>query len=597
MFDFRRSYDCGSLSSVNIGEKVTLSGWVNRRRDHGGLIFIDLRDRYGITQLLFDPKISKLAHEKASSLRNEWVISILGEVVSRGEGLTNANLSTGEIEIKVETLEILSEAKTPPFSIADESLEVNEELRLKYRYLDMRRGHLQKNLIMRHKIMLAARNYFDSEGFVEVSTPILSKSTPEGARDFLVPSRVYPGNFYALPQSPQLFKQLLMVGGMDKYFQIAPCFRDEDLRADRQPEFTQIDVEMSFNTPHAIFKVIEGLMKAVFKKCLNVDLLTPFPHLSYKECMETYGSDKPDLRYDMKLVRLDDLIKKSDFKLLVDHVKKGNSVKAICVKEGSDTSRKTIEETYTRIVSQFGVHGLSFMKKGSEGVTSSITKFFDIELLKEIEERMFLENGDMILIAAEEDSKLNPALDQLRRYIAKERNLIVKDSLKFLWVDNFPLFSIDKESGQMQSENHPFTSPHFEDLALLETDPLKVRSLSYDLVLNGYEMASGSQRIHDSKLQEKMFRLLKLTEDEIKARFGYFVEALQYGTPPHLGLAVGLDRLTMIMSGTDNIRDVIAFPKTQKGSDLMSESPSKVPPAHLKELRIHPLEEEEIIWK
>lgn len=596
MFDFRRSYNCGSLNSSNIGERVTLSGWVHKRRDHGGLIFIDLRDRFGLTQLVFDPKISSLAHEKAAVLRSEWVISIIGEVVSRGEGMANPNLATGEIEVKIETLEILSPAKTPPFSISDDNIDVNEELRLKYRYLDMRRGDLPKKLLLRHKVMLETRNYLSSNDFIEISTPILSKSTPEGARDYLVPSRIYPGNFYALPQSPQLFKQILMVGGMDKYFQIANCFRDEDLRADRQPEFMQIDIEMSFGTPPDIFIIIEGLMKVVFKECLQVDVLTPFPHLSYKECMERYGCDKPDLRYGMELVRIDDIIQKSAFNLLIDHLKKGHSVKAICIKGGENISRKTIEESYTQLVAKFGLKGLAWMKKGKEGFSSSIVKFFDETLLKALEERLKIENGDLVLIGAEQDSRLNQALDQLRRFIAKERNLINKKELKFLWVDDFPLFSLDKETGGIQSEHHPFTSPHFEDMALLEKSPLEVRAQAYDLVLNGYELASGSQRIHNSDLQEKIFKIINLSREDIKNRFGYFLEALQYGTPPHLGLAIGLDRLTMLMSGTENIRDVIAFPKTQKGSDLMSQSPSTVSENQLKELKIQNLEQEEIVW-
>ncbi len=594
MFDYRRTYDCGHLRKKNIGEKITLSGWVNRRRDHGGLIFIDLRDRFGLTQLVFDPKLAKLAHEKASDLRSEWVISIYGEVIPRSEGMANPNLATGDIEVEVETLEILSQAKTPPFSICDENIEVNEELRLKYRYLDIRRGDVIKKLLIRHKITLAVRNFLHSQNFIEVNTPVLAKTTPEGSRDYLVPSRIYPGNFYALSQSPQIFKQLLMVAGLDRYFQIANCFRDEDMRADRQPEFTQIDMEMSFGKIDDLFSIVENMMKSIFKETLDIEILTPFPKMPYKEAMEKYGTDKPDTRIDMILHRIDDIAKKSTFSVFLDQLKADGVIKALCVKGGENISRKQIDE-YTSFVGKFGLNGLAWMKKSQNGFSSSIVKFFDESLLNEIEKRLNVENGDLILIGAEKEERVNQALDHLRRRIAKERNLINENKFNFLWVTEFPMFGIDTTTGNLQSQNHPFTSPNFEDIDLLDKEPLKVRALAYDLVLNGYELSSGSQRIHDSTLQNKIFQLLNLSEKEINQKFGYFVEALKYGTPPHLGMGLGLDRITMVLSKTDNIRDVIAFPKTQKASDLMMQTPSPASKEQLKELNLK-TEPEEIFW-
>ncbi|MBI5345555.1 MAG: aspartate--tRNA ligase [Chlamydiae bacterium] len=594
MFDFRRTYDCRTLNKLHIGEKVTLSGWVNKRRDHGGLIFIDLRDRFGLTQLVFDPKLSLSIHEKASEIRNEWVISIHGKVIPRAEGMVNPKLSTGEIEVQVEELEILSKALTPPFSICDSTIDVNEETRLKYRYLDIRRGDVSSKLVMRHKLMLAVRNFMDSQNFLEITTPILCKSTPEGARDYLVASRVYPGNFYALPQSPQIFKQLLMISGMDRYFQIAQCFRDEDLRADRQPEFTQIDIEMSFNTPEGLFEICENLMQHIFQTCLGIDIGAPFPHMSHKEALEKYGTDKPDVRFDMPLVRLDDIVQKSTFSVLLEELKNEGVVKALCVKNGAEISRKQIEE-YESVVGKFGIKGLAWMKKSPEGFTSSIVKFFSEDLLKEIENRMNVENNDLILIAAGPQDRVNQGLDHLRRHIARQRNLIKENVFEFLWVMDFPMFTIDKETNDITAEHHPFTSPNFEDMHLLDKDPLKVRALAYDLVLNGYELASGSQRIHDSALQAKIFKLLKFSDEDLKAKFGFFIDALKYGTPPHLGCALGLDRIVMILTKTENIRDVIAFPKTQKASDVMLQAPSPATSQQLKELKLK-AEPEKIAW-
>lgn len=584
MVDYRRTHSCGMLRSEDIDKTVTLSGWVHRFRDHGGLIFIDLRDRFGLTQLVFDPNQNPPAHAKAEKLRSEWVISIKGKVRARRPGMSNPKLATGDIEILVDDLEILSKAHTPPFSICDESIDVNEELRLKYRYLDIRRGDIAKKLTARHQVMMATRKYLDQQGFLEIATPILGKSTPEGARDYLVPSRIYPGSFYALPQSPQIFKQLLMVSGMDRYFQIAQCFRDEDLRADRQPEFTQIDMEMSFGIPEDLQTIIEGLLKSIFQSS-GIDIQTPFRRIPHSVCMEKYGCDRPDLRFGMELKTLDDIAKESTFTVFHDQLRNGGIVKGLCVKGGADISRKGIEE-YTEFVARLGVQGLAWMKQQPEGLSSSIVKFFSEEQQQKLIERLEISAGDLIFMIADTPQRTNQALDHLRRKIARDRCLVDPSKYEFLWVTDFPLFSWDEELGRLQSEHHPFTSPNPDDLHLMETAPLKVRSSGYDIVLNGYEIGGGSQRIHDSELQQKIFENLKLTPTELKEKFGFFLEALSYGTPPHLGIALGLDRLIMILTHTENIRDVIAFPKTQKGSDLMLESPSPVASAQLKELQL-----------
>jgi aspartyl-tRNA synthetase len=594
VFNYRRTHTCGALTASHINSEITLSGWVHRRRDHGGLIFIDLRDRFGITQLVFDPKLTPEAHEHASRLRSEWVISIRGKVIPRAPGMANPKMATGEIEIEVKELAILSSAKTPPFSICDETVDVNEELRLKYRYLDIRRGEIAKNLVVRHKAMMATRNFLSSHGFLEVTTPILGKSTPEGARDYLVPARVYPGNFYALPQSPQIFKQLLMISGMDRYFQIAQCFRDEDLRADRQPEFTQIDIEMSFGFPEDLHRLMEGLVSSLFKECVGISINTPFPYLSYKECMERYGSDKPDTRFDLPLVRLDDIAKRSTFSVFLEQLAAGGIVKSICVKGGAETSRREIDG-YSEFASKFGLGGIAWMKKTEEGLTSSVTKFFTPELLREIETIHQANVGDLILFAAGPEERVNQGLDHLRRKIAKEKNLIPPGKLSFLWVTDFPLFELNEETKQIESKHNPFTSPHFDDLHLVDSAPLEVRAQAYDLVLNGYEIGGGAQRIHSAEMQEKVFKLLRLSPKDINERFGFFVEALKYGTPPDLGIALGLDRLVMLLTGTDNIRDVIAFPKTQKASDVMMQCPSAVDEKQLKELELQ-CEATEIPW-
>ncbi|KAF3361583.1 Aspartate--tRNA(Asp/Asn) ligase [Chlamydiales bacterium STE3] len=594
MFDFSRTHTCGDLKKSDIGKKVTLSGWVHRRRDHGGLIFIDLRDRYGLTQLVFDPQKNSKNHHIAETLRSEWSISIKGEVIPRIEAMVNPKLPTGEIEIAVDELEVLSKAKTPPFSICDETIEVHEDLRLKYRYLDIRRGDVAKNLILRHKAMMASRAYLDKSHFVEINTPILGKSTPEGARDYLVPARLHSGAFYALPQSPQLFKQLLMVAGMDRYFQFATCFRDEDLRSDRQPEFTQIDIEMSYANPALLFPIVEGLISAIFKACLNVEIPSSFKRITYQESMARFGTDKPDLRFSMELKELSRIVKDSSFSVFLEQLGLGGIVKGLCVKGGADISRKGIED-YTQFVNRLGINGLAWMRYQQQALSSNIVKFFSAEQQKKLIETLNVEEGDLIFMIADAPQKCNQALDHLRRKIAKDRHLIASNAYEFLWVTDFPLFAWNYEEKRLESMHHPFTSPHFEDLDLIEKEPLKMRSSGYDLVLNGYEIGGGSQRIHNSELQEKIFKALKLTEEEIHSKFGFFVDALKYGTPPHLGIALGFDRVMMLIAKTENIRDVIAFPKTQKGSDLMMECPANVAKEQLKELKIK-VEDEQFSW-
>jgi aspartyl-tRNA synthetase len=585
MVDYIRTHYCHELRKENISETVNLSGWVNRRRDHGGLIFIDLRDRFGLTQLVFDPKVNEEAHQLADSLRSEWVITIKGKVIPRSEGMANPNLVTGDIEIEVITLNVLSKAKTPPFSVCDDLIEANEELRLKYRYLDLRRGDISKNLILRHKISQATRNFLDQESFIEITTPILGKSTPEGARDYLVPSRVHPGNFYALPQSPQLFKQLCMVGGMDRYYQIATCFRDEDLRANRQPEFAQIDIEASFLKPSLFFPIIEKMLQTIFKKVGVGELSSPFESMTYKECLNKYGTDKPDLRFAMPLFNASSIASESNFTVFKKVIEDEGVVKGLCVKGGANISRKQID-AYTAFIAKLGVNGLAWMKVQENKLHSNIVKFFSEEQQQDLLALTGAQNDDIIFMVAEKEKKANQALDHLRRKLAQDRQLIKKDDYKFLWVIDFPLFNYDEETKQLHSEHHPFTSPFEDDIHLMDTEPLKVRSSSYDLVLNGHELASGSQRIHDPDLQKKVFEALKISAEDIENRFGFFVNSLAFGTPPHLGIALGLDRLCMVLCHTENIRDVIAFPKTQKASDLMNESPALISDEQLKELKI-----------
>lgn len=580
-----RTHHLNELTKKDIGKNVTLSGWVNRRRDHGGLIFIDLRDRYGITQIVFDPTIDKDSHALAEQLRSEWVITISGKVRSRGENMANPNLYTGEIEVETTTLKVNSKSPTPPFSIADDSIDVQDELRLTYRYLDLRRKELKEILTMRSKATNIIRNYLVNNEFLEVETPILTKSTPEGARDYVVPSRIHPHHFYALPQSPQIYKQLLMISGMDRYFQVARCFRDEDLRADRQPEFTQVDIEMSFNTHEDIIQMTEGLFKNLWKECKGIDLNIPFKRYTHNECMEKYGTDRPDLRFAMEFINVEKIAKKSTFSIFKSALEKGDIIRAINVPGGASLSRREIDEL-TTFTKQFGLGGLAWMKVSEEGLNSNIVKFFDSDLQKEILSICKSSPSDLILFAAAERSIVEQSLDHLRRHLAEKLDLIDENALEFLWVIDFPLFEVDKETKTLTSVHHPFTSPMEEDLHLLDSDPLSVRSNAYDLVLNGAELGGGSIRIHDSELQRKIFSLLQLTDNEIEEKFGFLTKALSYGAPPHGGIAFGLDRIMMLLTGACSIKDVIAFPKTQKASDLMMAAPSKVSNRQLEELSI-----------
>ena len=579
-----RTMTCGEARPSHVGQKAILSGWVHRSRNLGSMVFIDLRDRFGITQVLFDPRFSpKEVYEAAKHLRSEFVICVEGEIVQRES--PNPKIPTGMIELRPHKLTVLSEASVPPFPIADETIEPHEDVRLQYRYLDMRRGHILSSLLVRHTAMQATRAALCEQGFTEVTTPMLSKATPEGSRDYLVPSRIHQGEFYALPQSPQMYKQLLMIGGLDRYFQIATCCRDEDLRADRQPEFHQIDVEMSFATREQLFPVAEKVLQRIFRECKGVELKAPFRQLTYRECLERYGSDKPDVRFGMELVDLSDLAKRTTFAPFAEALASKGSVRGLPVPGGAAFSRKVIDE-YQQLVSQFGFKGIGWIRKTPEGLQGSILKNIEQEDQALWSERLGLKEGDLGFILAGPTKRLLQALDQLRRRLGKDLNLIDPTRYEPLWVIDFPLFSWNEDENKLESENHPFTSPNFDDIEMLERDPLAVRSLGYDLVLNGYEICSGSQRIHDSRLQERIFRLLGYTDEERALRFGFFVEALTYGTPPHLGLAMGVDRITMILTGTENIRDVVAFPKNQRAMDLMTVAPSEVTLQQLQELGI-----------
>ncbi|GAB4556599.1 MAG: aspartate--tRNA ligase [Geothermobacteraceae bacterium] len=581
---WKRTHYCGDLKAEHTGEQVCLMGWVQRRRDHGGLIFIDLRDRTGIVQLALDPDRDPEAHAKADQVRSEWVVAAIGKVSKRPEGMVNPKLKTGEVEIEVSELRILNQAETPPFML-DEYTEVAENLRLKYRYLDLRRPAVQDCLIMRHKVTRTVRSYLDENGFLDIETPVLTKSTPEGARDYLVPSRVNQGTFYALPQSPQIFKQLLMVSGFDRYAQIVKCFRDEDLRADRQPEFTQIDCEMSFVDRDDVITMMEGMIARVFKETLGVEVELPMARMTYAEALDRYGVDNPDLRFALELVDLTDIVRGCGFKVFADVAEKGGLVKAINVKGGATFSRKDLDDL-TDFVGIYGAKGLAWVKVNADGWQSPIAKFFQDEELKAIEQALGAETGDLLLFVADKAATANEALGRLRQHLGHKLGMAKKDDYRFVWITDFPLLEWDEEEKRHVAVHHPFTAPMDEDIPLLDSDPGKARAKAYDLVLNGSEIGGGSIRIHDQTIQARMFELLGIGEEEAQAKFGFLLDALKYGAPPHGGIAFGLDRLTMILAGTDSIRDVIAFPKTQKATCLLSEAPSPVDEKQLRELGI-----------
>jgi aspartyl-tRNA synthetase len=582
--DLKRTDYCGDLRKRDTNREVSLMGWVQRRRDLGGLIFVELRDRQGVVQVVFNPGLSPEAHEKAQSLRSEYVVGVKGEVVVRPEGTANPKLGTGEIEVIAKELKILNVSKTPPFPIEDDA-EVAEETRLKYRYLDLRRPRLQRNLILRHQVAKEVRNYFDRLGFLEIETPMLTKSTPEGARDYLVPSRLNAGHFYALPQSPQLFKQILMVAGYDRYFQIVRCFRDEDLRSDRQPEFTQIDVEMSFITVEDIQRTMEGLMAHIFKEVLGVTLDIPFPVLSYEEAINRYGVDKPDTRFGMELRDVSEQLRASSFKVFREVLEGGGVIKAINVKGGDAFSRKEIDDL-TRIVEGYGARGLISVKVSGNGWQSSIQKFITEEERKAIEERLEAADGDLLIFIAGVPKVVQQALANLRLHLGQKLGLIDPDLYRFVWILDFPLLEFDEAEGRFVAVHHPFTAPKDEDIPKLREHPESVKAKAYDLVLNGSEIGGGSIRNHLREVQSLLFEKLGMGEEEAKERFGFLLEALEYGTPPHGGIAFGFDRLIMILSHSESIRDVIAFPKTQKATCLMTDAPSRVDPKQLDELWI-----------
>ncbi|QSB49963.1 aspartate--tRNA ligase [Parageobacillus toebii] len=582
---FGRTYYCGEITEKAIGEKVVLKGWVQKRRDLGGLIFIDLRDRTGIVQVVFSPEVSKEALNVAEKVRNEYVLSVEGTVVAREEGTINPNLPTGKIEIQAERITIINEAKTPPFVIADQT-DVAEEVRLKYRYLDLRRPVMFRTLQLRHRVTKAIRDFLDGEGFLEVETPILTKSTPEGARDYLVPSRVHPGEFYALPQSPQIFKQLLMVAGFERYYQIARCFRDEDLRADRQPEFTQIDIETSFMSQEEIMQLTERMMAYVMKMAKGIDISLPFPRMSYDEAMSRYGSDKPDTRFGLELVDVSEIVKNSSFKVFAGAIVNGGQVKAINVKGAADQySRKDID-ALAEFVARYGAKGLAWLKVEEDGLKGPIAKFFTEEEQNGLIRTLEAEAGDLLLFVADHKTVVANALGALRVKLGKDLNLIDETKFNFLWITDWPLLEYDEEDGRYYAAHHPFTMPVREDLPQLETNPEKVRAQAYDLVLNGYELGGGSMRIFEREVQEKMFRALGFTEEEARKQFGFLLEAFEYGTPPHGGIALGLDRLVMLLAGRTNLRDTIAFPKTASASCLLTEAPSPVSEQQLEELHL-----------
>ena len=580
---FKSAYN-GTLTKKDIGKEVKLAGWVLRRRDHGGVIFVDLRDRTGFAQIVFNPQVNEEAHNKAQDLRSEYVISVEGHVRARSEDMINPKIPTGEIEVMVEKLELLNVSETPPFMLEDD-IDTNEEIRLKYRYLDLRRPKVFNNLYYRFLITNAFRKHLAENGFIDVETPILNKSTPEGARDFLVPSRLSAGDFYALPQSPQIFKQILMIGGFDRYYQIAKCFRDEDLRADRQPEFTQVDIETSFLSTDEFLSIMEKVIADIVKDVYNIDLPLPLPRLSYKEAMENYGSDKPDTRFDLKLINVEDAVRGCDFAVFKNALDNKFIIRCLNAKGGEKLSRKDIDD-FTKYVGIFGAKGLAWMRVTENGLESNIVKFFSKENQNKILEITKAEKGDLLFFVADTPKITFDALGNLRIKVAEKLNLIDKEKLNFLWVVEFPLFEYDYKEKRISATHHPFTAPVPEDVAILESDTLKVRSDTYDLVLNGNEIGGGGQRIYDSSVQSKIFSLLGISKEKAKVRFGFLLDALKYGAPPMCGMAFGIDRVVMLLQKQESIREVIAFPKTQKGQCLMSGCPSTVDEEQLEELHL-----------
>ncbi|GGH29497.1 aspartate--tRNA ligase [Paenibacillus segetis] len=580
----KRTHHCGTISTANIGETVTLNGWVQTRRDLGGVLFIDLRDRSGIVQVVFNPAYSGEALQIADKVRSEYVIAVSGKVVKRDAETVNANLPTGEVEVQITEIEVLNAAKTPPFFIED-GVEVDESLRLKYRYLDLRRPEMQKTLWLRSKAAKVFRDFLDEEGFIEVETPILTKSSPEGARDYLVPSRVHPGEFFALPQSPQLYKQLLMVSGVERYYQIARCFRDEDLRADRQPEFTQVDIETSFLTQDELLGMMEQLMVRLFRETKGIELETPFQRLSYADAIGKYGSDKPDLRFGLELIEVNDIVATSGVKVFASVIEKGGEVKVLNAKGCGTWSRKEIDDL-APFAARYGAKGLAWIQVKEGEFRGPIVKFFTEQEIEALKERTGAEEGDLLLFSADTKKVVADVLGNLRLKIGRQLGLIDDNVFKFAWVVNFPLLGWDEEQKRYVAEHHPFTRPREEDLALFDTDPGQILAQAYDIVLNGYEVGGGSMRIYKREVQEKMFEAIGLSQEEAQDKFGYLMDAFEYGTPPHGGIAFGFDRLVMLLSGRTNLRETIAFPKTASATDLLMNAPSEVDASQLEQLHI-----------